>query len=93
MAKTALVIPAAYHSAKAHTGGLEGGANLTSIPAIISQLDPKLELGLDAGSAHGLKIISRGTAILLLFVYVAYLIFQVSLGSPRGARARERIEC
>ncbi|KAI0822743.1 calcium/proton exchanger [Trametes gibbosa] len=72
-----LVIPAAYHSAKAHTGGLEGGANVTSIAPIISQLDPKLELGLDAGSAHGLKIISRGTAILLLLVYIAYLYFQL----------------
>lgn len=81
MAKTALVIPAAYHSAKSHSGGLEGPANLTSIAPIISQLDPKHELGfdgMDAGSVHGLKIISRGTAILLLIVYIAYLFFQVS---------------
>lgn len=81
MAKTALVIPAAYHSAKSHSGGLEGPANLTSIAPIISQLDPKHELGfegMDADSVHGLKIISRGTAILLLIVYIAYLFFQVS---------------
>ncbi|EIW60262.1 calcium/proton exchanger [Trametes versicolor FP-101664 SS1] len=75
-----LVIPAAYHSAKSHSGGLEGPANLTSIAPIISQLDPKHELGfdgMDAGSVHGLKIISRGTAILLLIVYIAYLFFQL----------------
>ena len=32
---------------------------------------------LDEKSNHGLRIISRGTAILLLFVYMAYLYFQV----------------
>ena len=40
------------------------------------------ELGLDsldADSLQGLKIISRGTAILLLLVYIAYLVFQVRL--------------
>ena len=42
----------------------------------------QMELGLgnlDADGYHGLKIISRGTAILLLLVYVAYLLFQVGL--------------
>ncbi|KAI8989770.1 calcium/proton exchanger [Trametes punicea] len=74
-----LVIPAAYHSAKSHSGGLEGGANGTAIAPILTALDPKGELGLggmDAGGVHGLKIISRGTAILLLIVYIAYLFFQ-----------------
>ena len=52
--------------------------NGTIITAIDSRM--KVELGLDsldADSIHGLKIISRGTAILLLFVYLAYLYFQV----------------
>ncbi|CDO73616.1 hypothetical protein BN946_scf185014.g86 [Trametes cinnabarina] len=80
----ALVIPAAYHSSKSHSGGLEGSVNGTSIAPIISALDPKNELGfvgMDAGGVHGLKIISRGTAILLLFVYIAYLIFQLKTHS------------
>lgn len=51
-----LVIPAAYHSAKSHTGD---GSDLENI------------------YADGLKIISRGTAILLLMVYIAYLYFQL----------------
>ncbi|KAI0664729.1 Sodium/calcium exchanger protein-domain-containing protein [Cubamyces menziesii] len=79
-----LVIPAAYHSAKSHSGGLEGGANGTSIAPLINALDPRGELGLDnldAGSLHGLKIISRGTAILLLIVYIAYLFFQLKTHS------------
>ncbi|TFK94786.1 calcium/proton exchanger [Polyporus arcularius HHB13444] len=75
-----LVIPAAYHSAKSHSGGLgdEVGTviNGTIKAAVDSTIDTGLG-GLDADGAHGLKIISRGTAILLLFVYVVYLIFQL----------------
>ncbi|KAI0707773.1 calcium/proton exchanger [Earliella scabrosa] len=75
-----LVIPAAYHSAKSHSGGMDNDSpvNGTIITAIDSRM--KVELGLDsldADSIHGLKIISRGTAILLLFVYLAYLYFQL----------------
>jgi len=33
---------------------------------------------IDSDSERGLKVISRGTAILLLMVYIAYLIFQAS---------------
>ena len=43
------------------------------------------ELGLemlDENSYEGLKTISRGTAIILLLVYVAYLFFQVSSYTP-----------
>ncbi|KAI9065379.1 calcium/proton exchanger [Trametes sanguinea] len=79
-----LVIPAAYHSAKSHAGGVEGGVNATSIAPVIRALDPENDLGLsglDAGGVHGLKIISRGTAILLLLVYIAYLIFQLKTHS------------
>ncbi|KAL7283672.1 hypothetical protein ACG7TL_003108 [Trametes sanguinea] len=74
-----LVIPAAYHSAKSHAGGVDGGVNATAIAPVIRALDAESDLGLsgmDAGGVHGLKIISRGTAILLLLVYIAYLIFQ-----------------
>ncbi|KAI0780581.1 calcium/proton exchanger [Trametes elegans] len=68
-----LVIPAAYHSAKAHSGGLVNGTSNA-----LEGLAPEYGLdGLDAGSVHGLKIISRGTAILLLIVYIAYLYFQL----------------
>ncbi|KAI0672865.1 calcium/proton exchanger [Trametes maxima] len=93
-----LVIPAAYHSSKTHSG-LDGGVNATSIAPVIAQLDPKLELGLDgmdAGGLHGLKIISRGTAILLLLVYIAYLIFQLKTHSylyvPSAEAAEEEEE-
>ena len=43
--------------------------------------------GLDEDSIHGLKIISRGTAILLLFVYIAYLVFQVGVLRACGSEA------
>ncbi|OSD08505.1 calcium/proton exchanger [Trametes coccinea BRFM310] len=79
-----LVIPAAYHSAKSHAGGVGGGVNATAIAPVIRALDAESDLGLsgmDAGGVHGLKIISRGTAILLLLVYIAYLIFQLKTHS------------
>ena len=48
---------------------------------------------LDEGGQRGLLIISRGTAILLLGVYVAYLIFQLkthaSLFNPPPRKPRE----
>ena len=37
---------------------------------------------LDDGGQRGLLIISRGTAILLLGVYIAYLIFQLKTHAP-----------
>ena len=47
----------------------------------------------DDGGQRGLLIISRGTAILLLGVYVAYLIFQLkthaSLFNPPARKPRE----
>ncbi|EKM55294.1 uncharacterized protein PHACADRAFT_120527 [Phanerochaete carnosa HHB-10118-sp] len=67
-----LVIPAAYHSAKSRGGIDDGdGDGLLSTLQIVDGSD------LDDGANYGLKIISRGTAILLLFVYVAYLRFQL----------------
>lgn len=76
---TALVIPAAYHSVKSSAGTLSGSTRLpyrfTQPANCICMLDS--ESGGTSGQG-GLLIISRGTAILLLAVYVAYLYFQVS---------------
>ncbi|KAI0063395.1 Calcium/proton exchanger [Artomyces pyxidatus] len=65
-----LVIPAAYHSAR--TISTDG------IPKVITNLvkDPRLT-DMDEQGQTGLLIISRGTALLLLGVYVAYLFFQL----------------
>ncbi|KAG6830745.1 hypothetical protein H0H92_014826, partial [Tricholoma furcatifolium] len=61
-----LVIPAAYHSTQIKNGnGNAGGSSSTGI----TDLDPE-------GQA-GLLFISRGTAILLLFVYITYIFFQL----------------
>ena len=57
---------------------------------IKTAVDANIDLGLDGldeDSIHGLKIISRGTAILLLFVYIAYLVFQVGVLRPCGSEA------
>ncbi|KAF9808849.1 hypothetical protein IEO21_07714 [Rhodonia placenta] len=60
---TALVIPAAYHSSQAvHNPG-------DAVKGVVSDVTE---------SEAGLRFISRGTALLLLVVYVGYLIFQVS---------------
>lgn len=67
---TALVIPAAYHSVKAGTGNFFSGQDLAGE---LADMDP-------AGQ-NGLLFISRGTAILLLGMYVAYLYFQVNRSS------------
>ncbi|KAJ3474132.1 hypothetical protein NLI96_g12636 [Meripilus lineatus] len=65
-----LVIPAAYHSAKSHQ--TVDGTNFYRVKDVIVD-------GTDLEQAYedGLKTISRGTAILLLIVYVAYLWFQL----------------
>ncbi|KAF5380913.1 hypothetical protein D9615_004160 [Tricholomella constricta] len=65
-----LVIPAAYHSTMAKNGGPGENSTLKAvIDGGISDLDPSAEAGL--------LVISRGTAILLLGVYIAYLFFQL----------------
>ncbi|KAF5388984.1 hypothetical protein D9757_005086 [Collybiopsis confluens] len=58
-----LIIPAAYHSVKSPTGDLF--------------VDPLSTDSTVRGTASGLLTISRGTALLLLGVYVAYLYFQL----------------
>ena len=64
----ALVIPAAYHSAKHVVTPVDG--------KLIAMTDPLIS-DLDEDAQKGLLIISRGTAILLLGVYIAYLVFQL----------------
>lgn len=84
---TALIIPAAYHSAR----------GLGNIPTLLgpSPVIPKTPaepdvigatnlvtdngtvVDIDEEGQRGLLIISRGTALLLLGVYVAYLVFQL----------------
>jgi Ca2+:H+ antiporter len=75
------VIPAAYHSAK-HVISPEDGNLLATIDPFPTDQDQHTQ--------EGLSIISRGTAILLLGVYVAYLVFQLkthaSLFVPKPAR-------
>jgi len=63
-----LVIPAAYHGVKrAH---LSGNENLVAMPgSLVSDRDKDAQ--------NGLLLISHGTAILLLGVYIGYLIFQL----------------
>jgi len=64
-----LVIPAAYHSSK-HIISPGNGKQMATMT------DP-LVVDLDEDGQRGLLAISRGTAILLLGVYIAYLIFQL----------------
>jgi Ca2+:H+ antiporter len=75
------VIPAAYHATKHITPNFVAAMRDGSI----SDLDEK--------GQRGLLIISRGTAVLLLGVYVAYLIFQLkthaSLFVPKHRRSRD----
>ena len=64
------MIPAAYHSAK-HTTSPGGGDPIAPV-----SVDPLTGV-LREDSRDGLLVISRGTAILLLVVYIGYLIFQL----------------
>ena len=63
------MIPAAYHAAKHIVTPVNGGFMAARDDGMISDLDKS--------GQRGLLIISRGTAVLLLGVYVAYLIFQL----------------
>ncbi|KAI0086217.1 Sodium/calcium exchanger protein-domain-containing protein [Irpex rosettiformis] len=81
-----LVIPAAYHSSKSHAGGIDDTTILIT-KQVIDGSDLPEEYN------NGLRIISRGTAILLLLVYIAYLFFQLKthahLFTPKGLPAGE----
>lgn len=76
------MIPAAYHAAKHIAPPANGGL-------LAAMSGPRLS-DLDEHGQRGLLIISRGTAILLLGVYIAYLIFQLkthaSLFIPKKRR-------
>jgi len=61
LSSTALVIPAAYYSAKAD------GDLFNALP--LGKIDPNI--------TNGLLVISRGTAIILLIVYATYMVFQL----------------
>jgi Ca2+:H+ antiporter len=80
-----LVIPAAYHASKHVTSPIKGDVVATMSSG--SHTDP------DEGGQRGLLIISRGTAILLLGVYMTYIVFQLkthaSLFNPPVRRPRD----
>jgi len=65
-----LVVPAAYHAAKHN-----GHAPFPDNAFLVLEGDPNPPDPSD-GSLQGLLIISRGTAVLLLLTYLAYLVFQ-----------------
>jgi Ca2+:H+ antiporter len=67
-----LVIPAAYHSTKLaelHSPHNNGTTTMSTIMSTARDIAEK--------DKRGLLIISRGTALLLLMVYAAYLVFQL----------------
>ena len=71
----ALVIPAAYHSSKAADEDTPFSNTDNSLDKLLHDVSPSTY----EGTQQGLLTISRGTAMLLLIVYVAYLFFQVRL--------------
>lgn len=87
----ALVIPAAYHASKHISSPVKGGSVAT-----MNSHNVVLYPDLDEDGQRGLKYISRGTAILLLGVYVAYLFFQLkthaSLFNPPRKQRQEPCE-
>lgn len=70
-----LVIPAAYHSTQ--LGNSQQNTNMTTSPIESPVLLKNSDL--DHNAQVGLVTISRGTAIVLLIVYVAYLVFQLKV--------------
>ncbi|KAG7448245.1 Calcium/proton exchanger [Guyanagaster necrorhizus] len=69
-----LIIPAAYHSVKSNSDLFSIGGSASESPSL-SYIDNRIDL--DPAGMNGLLIISRGTAVLLLGVYIAYLYFQL----------------
>jgi len=81
-----LVIPAAYHSNQEHP------SKPLSVEGALSAL---METDAPSGgerSREGLLLISRGTAIILLFVYVCYLVFQLKTHADLFATAESEEE-
>jgi Ca2+:H+ antiporter len=75
------VIPAAYHATK-HI--------ITPNRGFVAAMSDELGTDLDEKGQRGLLIISRGTAILLLGVYIAYLIFQLKTHASLFVPKRRR---
>lgn len=80
----ALIIPAAYHSVKANTSLLGDSLGMNNFRGLESSNN--IWLDLDPAGLDGLLIISRGTAILLLGMYIAFLFFQVGAIASRRYR-------
>ena len=85
------MIPAAYHSAKRTAPS--GGQDLIAPVSV----DPSIGV-LHENSRDGLLVISRGTAVLLLVVYIGYLIFQLNTHAeifaeiPRRSHLEESVQ-
>ena len=74
----ALVLPAAYHSSKWKDQIPFGNGEEITKELLTSFSGSDDVTPVRDPAKSGLLTISRGTAILLLFVYVAYLFFQVT---------------
>ncbi|KAI0063396.1 hypothetical protein BV25DRAFT_1915306 [Artomyces pyxidatus] len=73
----ALVIPAAYHDVR--TTGIGAFSFTSAIVDAAKEPRRLIDSDTDEQGLAGLLFISRGTAILLFCVYVAYLFFQVKI--------------
>ncbi|EIM89813.1 Calcium/proton exchanger [Stereum hirsutum FP-91666 SS1] len=73
-----LIIPAAYHSARVDTNPDDEYSVIPSTNSTSDMVSPMQQVhDLDKVGQKGLLTISRGTALLLLATYVAYLVFQL----------------
>ena len=79
----ALVVPAAYHGVKRTND--PGAENIVTVP---HSLIPDR----DKNAQNGLNLISHGTAILLLGVYIGYLIFQLKTHPELFVSKRKEID-
>lgn len=83
----ALIIPAAYHSARVDTNPSDEYPVIPSTNATSDMVSSMQQVhDLDKAGQKGLLTISRGTALLLLATYVAYLVFQVRTDPFRSLR-------
>ena len=86
------MIPAAYHSAKRATP--PGRGNIIAPVSVDSLIGVLQENSQD----DGVLVISRGTAVLLLVVYIGYLIFQLKTHAdifaeiPRRGHLEESVQ-
>jgi len=81
-----LVVPAAYHTAKGNGDAPFPDTTFLGFGDTSNPPDPH------DGSLKGLLIISRGTAILLLLTYVAYLFFQLKTHAVLFQEVKEQDE-